>query len=99
MRLSLCWVLVAQGGADADFYYFRHWHAIDLFIYFSHHLVTIPPVGWVNAGHRHGVPVRAASECRDCPEWQYFMCQQPIVPAAGLPWRQQKLASYDLSLP
>ena len=32
-----------------------HWHLIDVFVYFSHALVTIPPPGWVTAAHRHGV--------------------------------------------
>eukprot|EP00884_Botryococcus_braunii_P001998 jgi/Botrbrau1/1179/Bobra.0162s0062.1 len=44
-------------GENADPYVFRHWNLIDIFVYFSHHLVTIPPSGWVDAGHRHGVPV------------------------------------------
>lgn len=34
-----------------------HWSAVDYFCYFSHNYVTIPPSGWLNAAHRHGVPV------------------------------------------
>ena len=30
---------------------------IDIFVYFSHHFVTIPPPCWSNAAHTHGVPV------------------------------------------
>ena len=30
---------------------------IDTFVYFSHKLVTIPPYGWINAAHTHGVKV------------------------------------------
>lgn len=33
------------------------WDQIDLFVYFSHHMVTIPPPGWVMAAHRNGVRV------------------------------------------
>ncbi|KAL9691938.1 hypothetical protein QQ045_012366 [Rhodiola kirilowii] len=34
-----------------------HWYLIDVFVYFSHSLVSIPPPGWVNTAHRHGVKV------------------------------------------
>ncbi|XP_058140814.1 cytosolic endo-beta-N-acetylglucosaminidase isoform X2 [Dasypus novemcinctus] len=44
-----------QGSAAQSPYSFYHWQYIDIFVYFSHHTVTIPPVGWTNAAHRHGV--------------------------------------------
>ncbi|XP_045381102.1 cytosolic endo-beta-N-acetylglucosaminidase isoform X2 [Lemur catta] len=46
-----------QGTAVQNPYSFYHWQYIDIFVYFSHHTVTIPPVGWTNAAHRHGVCV------------------------------------------
>ncbi|KAM5216780.1 cytosolic endo-beta-N-acetylglucosaminidase isoform 2-T2 [Hipposideros larvatus] len=46
-----------QGSATQNPYSFYHWQYIDIFVYFSHHTVTIPPVGWTNAAHRHGVCV------------------------------------------
>ncbi|XP_062976192.1 cytosolic endo-beta-N-acetylglucosaminidase [Elgaria multicarinata webbii] len=46
-----------QGAAVRDPYVFYHWHYIDIFIYFSHHTVTIPPVVWTNAAHCNGVPM------------------------------------------
>uniref|UniRef100_A0A3B3ZNA8 Cytosolic endo-beta-N-acetylglucosaminidase n=1 Tax=Periophthalmus magnuspinnatus TaxID=409849 RepID=A0A3B3ZNA8_9GOBI len=46
-----------QGTDSALPYSFYHWHHIDIFNYFTHNMVTIPPAGWTNAGHRHGVLV------------------------------------------
>uniref|UniRef100_A0A915PQJ3 Mannosyl-glycoprotein endo-beta-N-acetylglucosaminidase n=1 Tax=Setaria digitata TaxID=48799 RepID=A0A915PQJ3_9BILA len=38
-------------------YIFFHWWYIDIFVYFSHHFITVPPVGWINQAHMHGVIV------------------------------------------
>uniref|UniRef100_A0A7N0THI6 mannosyl-glycoprotein endo-beta-N-acetylglucosaminidase n=1 Tax=Kalanchoe fedtschenkoi TaxID=63787 RepID=A0A7N0THI6_KALFE len=46
-----------QGGDNAGAYAIWHWYLIDVFVYFSHSLVTLPPPGWVNTAHRHGVKV------------------------------------------
>ncbi|XP_006886401.1 PREDICTED: cytosolic endo-beta-N-acetylglucosaminidase [Elephantulus edwardii] len=46
-----------QGSAAQEPYSFYHWQCVDIFVYFSHHTVTIPPVCWTNAAHRHGVSV------------------------------------------
>ena len=35
---------------------------IDTFVYFSHHLITIPPPCWIDAAHRNGVPVLGFTE-------------------------------------
>ncbi|XP_021197467.3 uncharacterized protein LOC110381450 isoform X1 [Helicoverpa armigera] len=48
---------IIEGTSQFDAYTFYNWAAIDIFCYFSHHLVTIPPVGWINVGHAHGVKV------------------------------------------
>ncbi|PIN20586.1 Mannosyl-glycoprotein endo-beta-N-acetylglucosaminidase [Handroanthus impetiginosus] len=47
----------AQGGTNPDAYAIWHWYLIDVFVYFSHSLVTLPPPCWTNAAHRHGVKV------------------------------------------
>ncbi|XP_068635389.1 cytosolic endo-beta-N-acetylglucosaminidase 1-like [Aristolochia californica] len=46
-----------QGGTNSDAYAIWHWYLIDVFVYFSHSLVTIPPPCWTNAAHLHGVKV------------------------------------------
>ncbi|XP_008804109.2 cytosolic endo-beta-N-acetylglucosaminidase 1 [Phoenix dactylifera] len=46
-----------QGGANPGAYAIWHWHLMDVFIYFSHYLVTLPPPCWTNAAHTHGVKV------------------------------------------
>lgn len=37
-------------------YTVSYWGLVDVFVYFSHHRVTVPPRAWVEAAHRHGVP-------------------------------------------
>ena len=36
---------------------FEFWQCVDTFIYFAHVLVTIPPVGWINAAHQNGAKI------------------------------------------
>lgn len=38
-------------------YTFYRWSQIDIFVYFSHHLITIPPLSWINVAHNQGVPI------------------------------------------
>ncbi|XP_031379476.1 cytosolic endo-beta-N-acetylglucosaminidase 1-like isoform X1 [Punica granatum] len=46
-----------QGGNNPDAFSIWHWYLIDIFVYFSHNLVTLPPPCWTNTAHRHGVQV------------------------------------------
>lgn len=46
-----------QGGSNPDAYAIWHWYLMDVFVYFSHQLVTLPPPCWTNTAHRHGVKV------------------------------------------
>lgn len=39
---------------DSNPYVFLNWWNIDIFCYFSHHFVTIPPAGYINTAHKHG---------------------------------------------
>uniref|UniRef100_A0A0B7AGW3 Cytosolic endo-beta-N-acetylglucosaminidase n=1 Tax=Arion vulgaris TaxID=1028688 RepID=A0A0B7AGW3_9EUPU len=46
-----------HGCPKVSAYKFYHWQFIDIFIYFSHNFVTIPPIGWIKAAKKHGVTV------------------------------------------
>ncbi|CAL9123350.1 unnamed protein product [Musa textilis] len=48
---------LVQGGDNSDAYAIWHWCQMDVFVYFSHYLVTLPPPCWTNAAHTHGVRV------------------------------------------
>lgn len=48
---------LVQGGTNEGAYGIWHWYLIDVFVYFSHNLVTLPPPCWTNAAHKHGVKV------------------------------------------
>jgi mannosyl-glycoprotein endo-beta-N-acetylglucosaminidase len=46
-----------QGYNEPNSYSFYHWNLIDTFIYFSHHLITIPTESWINAAHENNVRI------------------------------------------
>ncbi|ELT96975.1 hypothetical protein CAPTEDRAFT_184001 [Capitella teleta] len=46
-----------QGAKTNNCFRFYHWNQIDIFVYFSHCFVSIPPLGWTCAGHKHNVQV------------------------------------------
>ncbi|CAM9647193.1 unnamed protein product [Ascophyllum nodosum] len=46
-----------EGGGYDRAYRMYDWGIIDIFVYFSHNLVTIPPAGWTDVAHRHGTRV------------------------------------------
>lgn len=48
---------MVDGTGNHTSYSFYHWAGIDIFCYFSHHLVTVPPLGWINVAHAHGVKI------------------------------------------
>ncbi|XP_017786924.1 PREDICTED: cytosolic endo-beta-N-acetylglucosaminidase [Nicrophorus vespilloides] len=38
-------------------YTFFRWAQIDIFVYFSHHFITVPPLAWINKAHANGVKI------------------------------------------
>ncbi|ESN99651.1 hypothetical protein HELRODRAFT_84071, partial [Helobdella robusta] len=44
-------------GWKMEGYRFWRWWQVDIFVYFSHNFVTIPPACWIDASHKHGVPI------------------------------------------
>ena len=57
-RSSVCYLCrFIDGTVDCDSYVFWHWWNIDIFVYFSHKFVTVPPLCWISAGHLHQVKV------------------------------------------
>lgn len=50
-----------KGSNSSDEFRFLSWHLVDTFIYFSHHLLTIPPIPWIASAHRNGVEILGES--------------------------------------
>ncbi|CAH8292715.1 unnamed protein product [Eruca vesicaria subsp. sativa] len=46
-----------QGCGNNTGFSIWNWYLMDVFVYFSHYLVTLPPPCWTNTAHRHGVKV------------------------------------------
>src|SRR5947209_1988393 len=47
-----------QGTNDPTNYTLGYWQSVDVFTFFGGSVCfTTPPPGWINAGHRNGVPV------------------------------------------
>ena len=42
---------------ECEPYVFTQWSKIDIFVYFSHNFVTIPPLSWIEAAHKNGVKI------------------------------------------
>jgi hypothetical protein len=61
--------LNAQGSASTgNVYNFSYWQYVDLFYYYLHELVSVPPTVWVDAAHRNGVAALGTltSDCDGC---------------------------------
>ena len=45
------------GSEYYNFFQHFYWNIINIFIYFSHNLITIPPISWINVCHKHNVKI------------------------------------------
>lgn len=43
-----------DGGGEGAAFRLYQWELIDVFVYFSHQFITVPPPGWTALCHRHG---------------------------------------------
>lgn len=54
----------AQGGTTLiDRYTLEHWQSVEIFVYFGHKRAMVPPVSWINSGHRNGALVLGTFCC------------------------------------
>ena len=49
--------IIRLPSGKENWYRFNHWAFIDIFVYFGHYTVTIPPPGLIDIAHLHGVKV------------------------------------------
>ncbi len=66
------------GSVAAAAYRPLFWADMDVFVYFSHGFVTLPPRGWVHAAHTNGVPILGTIIV----EWEVRSCM-PCANYAG----------------
>jgi mannosyl-glycoprotein endo-beta-N-acetylglucosaminidase len=45
------------GSEYKNAYQVLQWDVIDIFCYFSHNLITIPPISWIYTAKQHGTQV------------------------------------------
>eukprot|EP01041_Mallomonas_annulata_P005673 gene5673-11451_t len=45
------------GSAFGNAFQIMDWNLIDIFCYFSHNLITIPPISWINTCRHHGTQI------------------------------------------
>ncbi|OVA02794.1 Glycoside hydrolase [Macleaya cordata] len=85
-----------QGGTNSEAYSIWHWYLMDVFVYFSHDLVTIPPPCWTNAAHTHGVKVLGTF----ITEWDEgrLICNQLLATKASAQMYAERLTELAVAL-
>ena len=70
-----------EGCSNSEAYSFIQWSIIDIFVYFSHHFITIPPPCWIKAAHIHGVPILGIHLNRFF--FPFFLCDKLLILLLG----------------
>ncbi|XP_018496376.1 cytosolic endo-beta-N-acetylglucosaminidase [Galendromus occidentalis] len=60
-------------------YRFDHWDRIDIFVYFSHNFITVPPCKWTQEAHANGVKMLGTIII----EWKLEVLQELLDPSAN----------------
>lgn len=45
-----------ENGSERG-YSLEHWESVDIFVYFAHHRVSLPPAQWIRAAHENQTPI------------------------------------------
>ena len=75
-------------------YALEYWQRVEVFDYFAHYRVSIPPSSWVNAGHRNGTLVLGtfSLEGQKDHEIKATHCERMLVQEGSRYWVADKLA-------
>ena len=69
---------LSSSPQDSLIYHTQFWYLMDIFVYFSHSTITIPPVQWINASHKNQVQILGTVITEHLQEENYEMIYGPV---------------------